>query len=166
MSNKHAIRGQRLTAAGVSSTGAIAAIDGPTLTEGIKRIVQEQTLSPAAIETPLTTVIPKGSEIVAVLGNVESALTGGGTTATWSLGTAADPDKYGTAGFPTQADSLAKNSKSNWMAGEDRARLAADETVVLTGCAAGGAADGDTALTNGSVRVVVIYDTWAPLADA
>lgn len=165
MANTHVIRGTRLTYVGASSSGITLSIDGPTSTEGLKRVVQEQTLSPNAIETSMSTVIPKGSVILAVLANVQTALTGGGTTATWSVGTTGDPDKYGTAGFPTPADSLAKNSKSSWIA-DNFVRLTADETIVLTGAATGGAADGDTALTVGSVRIVVIYDTFAALANA
>ena len=51
MSAKHAIRGTLLNAAGVAAAGADASIVGPTLIEGLKRVVQEETLSPAAIET-------------------------------------------------------------------------------------------------------------------
>lgn len=165
MSSKSVTRGTRCTIAAPSASGTDVVIDGPSVTEGFKRVVQEETLNPNAIETALATVIPKGANLRSVQGNVESALTGGGTTVTWSLGTAADPDKYGSAGFPSQADSLAKNSKSDWMAGP-LDPLAADETIVLTGCATGGAADGDTALTVGAVRIVVVYEALLPLADA
>jgi hypothetical protein len=120
-------------------------------------------VSPSAVETAVFSV-PAGSVIRLVQGNVQSALTGGGTTVTWSLGTAGDPDKYGTAGDPSPADSLAKNSKSSWAA--TPTHLTAAEPIVLTGCATGGAAEGDTALTVGSVRVVIVYDTYESLANA
>ena len=148
-----------------SVSGTSAQVWGPSATEGLQRVVQEEILSPDAIETALATVIPKGSSIKLVQGNANAALTGGGTTVTWSLGTAADPDKYGTAGWPTQGDSLAKNSKSSWVAGPS-SQLSADETIILTGCITGGAADGNTKLSVGSVRVVVTFDTFLPLADA
>lgn len=147
---------------GVAVAGSSALIVGPIATEGLKTVVLEETVSPAAVETALTTDIPKGAVIRAVLARCTVALTGGSTTVTWSVGVTGDPDKYGTAGHPTQADSLAKNSHSEWVNGP-LAQLAADETIVVGGAATGGAADGDTALTVGSVRVVVIYDEAAVL---
>lgn len=165
MARSTVVKGSLFVAAGVVAAGIASQIWGPSGTEGLKRVVMEETLSPSAIETPLSNVIPKGSVVRGVFANAQSALTGGGTTATWSVGTTADPDKYGTAGFPTPADSLAKNSKSSWLP-PSRDWLAADETIVLTGTVTGGAADGNTALTVGSVRIVVVYDTFAALADA
>ena len=159
------LAGQTNIYTGALAAGLAATIVGPTATEGLKTVVQEETLSPAAVETALATVIPKGSVIRAVLANVQTALTGGSTTVTWSVGVAADPDKYGTAGHPTKADALTKNSKSNWI-NAALVQLTADETIVLTGAATGGTADGDTALTVGTVRIVVIYDTFAQLANA
>jgi hypothetical protein len=123
-----------------------------------------ETLSPSAIETSMTTAIPAGSLIRAVIANCQTALTGGGTTVTWSVGTTGDPDKYGSAGYPTQADSLAQNSKSNWVGAEQI--TTSTEQIVLTGAATGGAADGDTALTNGSVKIMVIYDTFDAMPNA
>lgn len=149
----------------VAAAGAVAALIGSAAAEGLKIVVQEETLSPAAIETSLATNVPKGSVILEVLANCQTALTAGGTTVTWSVGVTGDPDKYGTAGHPTQADALTKNSKSSWVCAP-LARLAADETIVLTGAATGGAADGNTALSVGTVRVVVIYATFAELANA
>jgi hypothetical protein len=165
MARSTVVKGSLLVAAGVVAAGVTATIWGPSGTEGLKRVVMEETLSPSAVETPLSNVVPKGSVVRGVFANAQAALTGGGTTVTWSVGNAGDPDKYGTAGFPTQADSLAKNSKSNWLP-SSRDWLAANETIVLTGTATGGAADGNTALTVGSVRIVVVYDTFAALADA
>lgn len=149
--------------AGVSTTGVEGVKVSPTATGGLQTVVVDKTVSPSAVETAVFSV-PAGSVIRLVQGNVQTALTGGGTTATWSLGTAGDPDKYGTAGYPTAADSLAKNSKSSWTA--TPTHLASAEAIVLTGSATGGAADGDTALTVGSVRVVIVYDTYESLADA
>lgn len=148
---------------GSASAGRTIRRVGPTSSEGLVTVVQEQTLSPAAVETAMTTAVPAGSVIRAVLANCQAALTGGGTTATWSVGTAGDPDKYGTAGYPSAGDSLLKNGKSSWVGAT---QVTADETIVLTGAATGGAADGDTALTVGSVRIVVVYDTYDALANA
>jgi len=147
-----------------SASAALLRAYGPASGEGMDTMIVDITVSPAAVETAVFSV-PAGAVIRAVLGNCESALTGGGTTVTWSLGTAADPDKYGSAGlYPTQADSLAQNSKSNWIIGGTQ--LTGQEDIVLTGAVTGGAADGDTALTVGSVRVVIIYDTYNALANA
>jgi hypothetical protein len=161
-----ALRGKRVDSMPTpSALGAVATHIGATTTEGWEDVIMEETLAPAAVATNMTTPVPKGAVITAVAANVQTALTGGGTTVTWSLGTAADPDKYGTAGHPTQADSLAKNSHSEF-ACAPLARLAADETITLRGAATGGAADGNTALTVGTVRVVVHYKRLVALTAA
>lgn len=149
--------------AGTDAAGLEGAKISPTATGGLLTMVVDKTVAPAAVETAVFTV-PAGSVIRLVQANVETALTGGGTTVTWSLGTAADPDKYGTAGSPTAADSLAQNSKDNWV--PIPAQLTSAEPIVLTGTATGGATDGDTALTVGTVRVVIVYDTYQSLANA
>lgn len=147
-----------------TGTGDVIERIGATATEGLELKVIDVTVTPAAVETAVAT-LPAGSIPIAVLGNVQAALTGGGTTVTWSLGTAGDPDKYGTAGLPTAAaDSLAKNSKSSWLG--PFTQLTAAEPIVLTGAATGGASDGNTALSVGSVRVVIIYWTVNALDDA
>ena len=90
-----------------------------------------------------------------------NALVAGGTSVTLSIGTAADPDKYGTH----SSDTLAQNEKidtiPDWAAG-----LAASEQMVLTAAATGGAADGDTVFSAGSVRVRVVYYFPNSLDDA
>lgn len=146
-----------------TGTGDVIQQVGRTSTEAFRLCIYDETVSPSAVETNLLN-IPAGSLLVSVQANVESALTGGGTTATWSIGTTGDPDKYGSAGFSSitgsaAADSLAKNSASTWFGDASHAMSlsAAAEQLVLTGAATGGAADGDTALTVGSVRVRVIY---------
>ncbi len=150
-----------------SATAQLAQLvmGGTSWTEGLKTMVITETLTANAVEVSMTSAVPKGSVIRAVLANVQTELTGGGTTETWSLGITGDVDKYGTAGFPTQADSLAKNSKSSWIS-DAAPRLAADETIKLCAAATGGASAGDTALTVGTVKVVVIYDTFGSLANA
>jgi hypothetical protein len=146
------------------ASGVLLSSVGPVAGEGMETYIVDKTVSPAAVETAVFTV-PAGAVIELVQANCESALTGGGTTATWSVGINGDVDKYGSAGlYPTQADSLAQNSKSNWVA--TPTQLASAEAVVLSGAATGGAAAGNTALTVGSVRVVIIYRTYNPLANA
>lgn len=155
-SNKDVAGFRNLTLDGVqsltndSATGAVALRVGATATEGLELVVVEKTISPNAIETAVFTV-PAGAVIHSVQANCEAALTGGGTTVTWALGTAADPDKYGYPG----SDTLAQNSKIDTI--PDWAPLASAEPIVLTGVATGGTADGDTALTVGSVRVRIAY---------
>lgn len=135
---------------------------GATATEGLEVRVFENTISPAAVETAIVT-LPAYSYVLAVQANCQSALTGGGTTVTWSIGTAADPDKYGTAGNGA-GDTLAKNGKLDFAI--PGTLLTSTEAIVLTGAAAGGAADGNTALTVGSVRVRVVYAFLNSLDDA
>lgn len=143
-----------------NSAGAVAMRwGGAVSTEGVELYVAENTVSPAAVETAVCTV-PAGAVILSVQANCESALTGGGTTVTWAIGTTGDPDKYGYPG----SDTLAQNSKVNTI--PDWAVLGSSEAIVLSGAATGGTADGDTALTVGSVRVVVTYLALNALADA
>jgi hypothetical protein len=121
-------------------------------TEGMHLVAVDVTVAPAAVETAVFTV-PAGSVIVSSQATVKTALTGGGTTVTFSLGIAADPDKYGTA----TANLLTANAKLNFIPAY--AFLASTEAIVLTGAAAGGATDGDTALTVGTVRCRIVYWT-------
>lgn len=155
-----------------TGTGDVVERVGATATEAFRLVVYDETVNPSAIETNLIN-LPAGSMLVSVQANVETALTGGGTTVTWSIGTAADPDKYGSAGFSSitgsaAADSLAQNGKVTWFGDGSHAfsLSASAEQLVLTGCATGGAADGDTALTVGSVRVRAIYWQLQALDDA
>lgn len=156
------------TATGKSAAaGQIAAQFGSTLTEGINIKVLDEVVACTQVENAMTTAVPKGGIILGVLANCDAALTGGGTTVTWSVGINGDVDKYGTAGFPTQADLLTKNSKSNFLQNLDTAaRLAADETILVCAAATGGASAGNTALTVGSVRVQVTYLHWDALDNA
>lgn len=151
-------------AATSSATGAVIYHLGPSSTEGLQRKMLVETLAPDAVETAMATAIPKGAIVRAVLANVQTALTGGGTTVTWSLGITGTVDKYGTAGYPTQADALTKNSKSSWLG--DGSRLAADEKIKLCAAVTGGAAAGDTKLSAGTAKIVAIYDVPAALANA
>lgn len=140
---------------GISAGIAVMRL-GATATEGLELRVSENTISPSAIETAVCT-IPANSRIVSVQSNVQSALTGGGSTDSYGIGVAADPDKYGSSATLTQ------NSKSDFIG--DGTQLTSTEAIVLTGTASE-TADGDTALTVGSVRIRIVYWTLNSLDDA
>ncbi|MCB9763923.1 MAG: hypothetical protein H6739_29400 [Alphaproteobacteria bacterium] len=139
-----------------TGTGDVVLRVGGSATEGLELRVYEATVSPSAIETNLINM-PATSRIISVQSNVEAALTGGGTTDSYGIGTAGDPDKYGSSATLTQ------NSKTDFLG--DATVLASTEQMVLTGTASE-TADGDTALTVGSVRVRVVYETLNSLDDA
>ena len=151
-----------------TGTGDVVQRWGGTATEGLQRRIYEVSVVPAAVETNLIN-LPAFALLESVQANVDAALTGGGTTVTFSIGTAADPDKYGTAGTGTAggaADALTQNAKLNFAPAAGKLLLGAAEQMVLTGTATGGAADGDTALTVGTVRVRVIYFVTTSLDNA
>lgn len=145
-----------------TGTGDVVRTIGAVAGEGLELAVYEATVEPAAVETNLL-LLPAGSVILSVQANCETALTGGSTTVTWSIGTTGDPDKYGTAGNGG-GDTLLANGKLDFL--PDRVRVASAEQIVLSGAATGGASDGDTALTVGSVRVRIVYERFNSLADA
>lgn len=152
-----------------AGSGVLIELEGPTGATGIKRFAWESTVATGQIENPLFTV-PANSVVESVQANCMTALTGGGTTVTWSVGITGDVDAYGTVGNPT--DSLVQFGKANWM-GDIAANAGASlnkfsGTTVdlkLIGAATGGAAAGDTALTAGTVKVRVVYKTMVNLAD-
>jgi hypothetical protein len=151
--------GSVLTLAGAGGTaGDIVQYIGSS-TEGMHLVVFDAIISPAAVETAVLTV-PAQSVVMSCQANVATALTGGGTTVTFAVGVTADPDKYGAPAV----DGLTQNTKLNFIPAY--AFLTAPEAVVLTGAAAGGTADGDTALTVGTVRVRVVYWTLNSLDNA
>lgn len=139
-----------------TGTGDVVQRIGGTATEGLELRVYEVTVVPEAVETNLI-LTPANSRILSVQSNVATALTGGGTTDSYGIGIAADPDKYGSSA------TLTANSKSNFIGTGDS--LTGAEQMVLTGTASQ-TTDGDTALTVGSVRVRVVYYTLNPLDDA
>lgn len=153
-----------------TGTGDVIEVQGPDATHGWKLSIYEATVSPAAVETALLTV-PANSCIDHVQANIESALTGGGTTVTASIGITGDVDAYGSFGAPT--DLLAKNSKLDWMgrvasgAGASLGVFSKSTVALkLIGAATGGDTAGDTALTVGSVKVRVTYRTLMSYVDA
>ena len=162
-----------LQAGATTGTGRLIQVQGPDTTHGVATYCYEATVSPSAVETSLFTV-PAMSRIVSVQANVQSALTGGGTTVTFGVGITGDVDAYGTASNSgVQADLLTKNAKINAIgnvAAGAGASLgvwsAATVALKLIAAATGGTSAGNTALTVGSVKVRVTYQTLLPLADA
>jgi hypothetical protein len=155
-----------------TGTGDVIHRIGATETEGMEVRVYEAVISPAAIETALFTV-PADSVIDSVQANVATALTGGGTTVTFGFGITGDVDLYGTAfSAGAQADLLTQNAKVNAIGTKTNAGAGigvynpAAVSLKLIGAATGGASAGDTALTVGTVRVVVRYRVLISLANA
>jgi hypothetical protein len=133
-----------------AAAAAIAARFGASATEGLEvRVIDETTGVLAAVSTDLTEDVPAGAVILSVQGNVETALTGGGTTVNWGIGTVADPDKYSPTVGALTLDAKIDNVP-------DWAVLAGAEDIQVHGVTAGGAI-GDTALTVGTVRVRIVY---------
>ena len=161
------------TAGAGTGTGDLVQVYGPDITHGWARYVYQADVTPAAVETALFTV-PAMSRLIVAQANVQSALTGGGTTVTFGIGITGDVDAYGTASNSgVQADLLTQNAKINAMAGiaaNAGASLgvfsAATVALKLIAAATGGASAGDTALTVGTVRIRIVYETLLPLANA
>jgi hypothetical protein len=152
-----------------AGSGVLTRVDGPDSTHGMASLVWTNTVAPAAIETALFTV-PANSVVDSVQATVQTALTGGGTTVTWSIGITGDVDSHGTAGNPT--DTLLINGKANWLgritanAGASLGKFSGTTVdLKLIAAATGGATAGNTALTVGTVEVVVRYRTLISLAD-
>ena len=160
-----------------TGTGLVVEQHGTSVTEGWQEVIYEDTISPAAIETALLT-IPAGSIVDGVWANVETALTGGGTTTTWSIGITGDVDSFGTAttdDYTTQGDDLTQDSKWTYLGGVTPLSNAgasiglfdaAAVALKLIAAATGGATAGDTALTLGTVRIRVKYRTALPMDNA
>lgn len=143
----------------VNEAGAIAVGMGSTSAEGLQTVIVDKVIDLAdnvALSNAVY-ILPAGSVIVSVQANVQSAITGGGTTVKAGLGVDADPDQYGLSAALTQ------NAKITTI--PDWAVLAAPTPVKLFACATNGAA-GDTALTVGSVRVRMVYLSAVNLIDA
>lgn len=158
---------------GTTGTGAVIDVVGPDLTHGVKTVVLEVTLTPAAIETALLT-LPANSCVDWLQANIQAALTAGGTTTTVSFGITGDVDAYGTMmSAGAQADLLTQNGKADFIgrvasgAGASLGVFSpAAVSIKMIGAATGGASAGDTALSVGSVKVRIGYRTIMSLANA
>ena len=157
---------------GGSGTGVVIEVIGVDLTHGIKTSCYSATVSPAAVETALFTV-PAQSVIESSQASVVSALTGGGTTTTFSIGITGDVDLYGTATTAgVQANLLTLDAKLDCFGSRSANAgagiglyVAATQSIKLIAAANGGATAGDTALTAGSVKIRIVYRTMMSLAN-
>lgn len=129
---------------------------GGSDTEGLVLRVFDDVITPTGVETNVIE-IPANSRLLSVQSNVATDLTGGGTTDSYGVGLTGDPDAYGSSATLTQ------NSKSDWLG--DGTVLSSATQIVLTGTASE-TADGDTALTVGTVRIRIAYLTLDSLDDA
>lgn len=143
-----------------STSGSITQGWGKTSAEGLQEVTVEETVSfaaNAALYKELTAQLPTNAVLLCIQANIESALTGGGTTAKVGLGTSSDPDAYG------KTSVLTKDAKITTVPAH--AVIASPTTLRLSSCAADGSA-GNTALTVGSVRVRYTYRVPVDLANA
>lgn len=145
---------------GGTGTGEVIERVGLSTSEGWTRVVFEDVVTPVGVNTNVL-LVPANSYVESVQANAQGALTGGGTTVTWSLGISGTVSKYGTA---AGGNTLAKNSKINKV--PTPAALNAPEQIILVGAVSGGGSAGNTALSVGTVRVRIIYWTLASLDDA
>lgn len=104
--------------------------------------------------------VPAGSKIKCAIIQILTAVTGGSTTVKLGLGThLTSPSLLG------KTSVLTKNAQ-NGLVPADAASLIATSTVIdLNGVTTAGTALGDTNVTAGTARVIVIYDTPVVLAD-
>jgi len=132
-----------------AAAAAVALRWGATATEGLELRVIDEVVASGAINNDLTEDIPADAVVLSVQGNVDAALTGGGTTTNVCLGTAGDPDLYS----PT-VGALTANAKIDYL--PDWAVTSGAVDLQVNACTGAGAA-GDTALTVGSFRVRIAY---------
>lgn len=157
------MRGGGTTASLVSLIGPWPAQVAPEdSVEGLGTKIIDKTITDPAVAGSLVGTVPKGCQILSTQMIIKQAGAVTGTSATLSVGTDADPDKYCTIGAPTQADSLAKNAKGSQLNDLDSAILAADEDVQVFPAATGGATAGNS-VTGAIVRVVVTYQEMQAL---
>lgn len=141
-----------------AATAEVAERFGATATEGMELCVINETSAVLnAVSTDLTQDLPDGAVLLGGQINVETAVTGGGTTTKIGLGPVADPDKYGLT------SALTKNAKGDLLIAP--AVLSGAEDVKINACTDAGAI-GDTALTVGTVRIRLYYRQMNSLDDA
>jgi len=146
-----------------ANTGPATALFLGTPSLGGLRIRQlDQVVSMLGLSVAMQTQIPKGASIMSVQAQVVQGLIASGSTVTWSIGAAGGfANTYGTAGAPTQSDSLLLNSKSATMV--MGSPLGSANAVTVYAAATGGASAGNGAFTGGQVRVVVTYHDCSDL---
>jgi len=135
---------------------------GGSITEGLEvRVMEEEVdlVSAGAKFVALSNTIPIGSVILSVQANIDEAVTAGGTTVSISIGTnGVDPDLYGFV------NSLSQNAKIDTI--PDWEVLGDNVQLDVCGTIADGTALGDTNLSDGIVRVRIVYLACNSLDDA
>ncbi len=166
-SNKDITTFRNLDASGVinqtagAAAAAVAQRFGATATEGFEIKVIDETVSgfTGAKTFDLTEDVPAGAVILSVQGNIETAVTAGGTSVKVSIGLAGgDVDKYGKTG------TLAQNQKIDTI--PDWAVLSGAEDVEIGIVVTDGSTLGDTNASAGAVRVRIVYAVPNSLDDA
>ena len=144
-----------------AAAAAVAQRFGATATEGFEIKVIDETVSgfTGAKTFDLTEDVPAGAVILSVQGNIETAVTAGGTSVKVSIGLAGgDVDKYGKTG------TLAQNQKIDTI--PDWAVLSGAEDVEIGIVVTDGSTLGDTNASAGAVRVRIVYAVPNSLDDA
>ena len=141
-----------------ANTGPATALFLGTPQLGGPRIRQlDQTVTTSGLSSPMASQIPKGAVILSVQAEAIDLLTASGSSVTWSLGlTGGTVNTYGTAGYPTAADSLVSGS-SSWWVGPGTALSNAASMSVFAAATGGGSAGNGPFVGSGRIRIVVTY---------
>lgn len=146
-----------ITRTGGDTDGEVVQRFGAATTEGFEVVVVDKTVTLGAVAGVAVFTVPAGAIIKAVQANVATAATAGGTSVKIGVGVNADPDAYG------KTTVLTANAKINTLLAPSV--LSAEAAIEAFPCATDGSA-GDTAFTAGTLRVRIIYEQLASLADA
>jgi hypothetical protein len=104
--------------------------------------------------------IPAGSKVKLVIAQITVLAVGGSTTVKLGIGPhGGDVDQLGTLA------TLTKNTQINKVPTDALGIIAAETTIDVNGIVTNGSALGDTNVTAGKVRVIIVYDTPAVLAN-
>ncbi len=105
-------------------------------------------------------VVPAGSKIKSAIIQILTLVVGGSTTVKLGLGThGTSPSLLG------KTAALTKNSQNGLVPADAASLIASQTTIDLSGVTTAGTALGDTNVTAGTARVIIVYDTPAVLAD-
>jgi hypothetical protein len=142
---------------GGDASGVVVQRFGATTTEGLETVVVDKTITLGAVAGVAVFTVPANSVLRSVQGNVQTAATGGGTTAAVGIGVDADPDAYGVSA------ALTLDSKINKLL----TPTFSSATIAIEAfpCTAAGAI-GNTAFTAGTLRVRIVYDRQTSLNNA
>lgn len=104
--------------------------------------------------------IPAGSKVKCATIQILTLVVGGSTTVKLGLGTnATSPSLLG------KTAALTKNSQNNVVPADAASLIATSTAIDLNGVTTAGTALGDTNVTAGTARVIIVYDTPAILAN-